>query len=288
MLKYLAGLVLVFGLTVYVSIQDERSPQQTTQKPAYADKGTLPTKADENHSQQNVPYPKWNAPRWYLVLSPLFRWPEGPTTWVIVLTLLAIAEQSRESAKATQAVRDSLPLQKSAADAALLNAQAVINAERPWIVVTARRSKDQEEFTVWGDVQGRTPAKIVSGWGDFVTVPNTESQGVDNLPDEPVYKKDGTTVLPYEMLAVQGQFPFSIYVLNIATRIKPQIELWKRIDTFEEVLFMFGKLVYTDILTKDAGGEPIEHETRWCFQYIPSKPEGMVTKGGKPTYNRYS
>jgi hypothetical protein len=286
MLKYLAGLFLVFGLALYVSVQDGRTTPQSTQKNAELNKGTLASKADENHSQENVAKPERNAPRWYR----LFRWPDGTTTWVIVLTLMAIAEQAKETAKATKAVRDGLPLQKASADAALLNAQALINAERPWIIVTAKRKDDNDVFMVYGELQGRTPAKIISGWGNHIIVPEIlgeRSTAIDNLPDEPPYKPEGTEI-PYEILAVPGQTPFSIYVFPVYTRIKPNFELWRKIENFEEVLFLFGRLVYTDTLTKDPDGKPTEHETRWCFKYIPSKPEGMITKSGKPSYNRYT
>jgi hypothetical protein len=107
MLKYLAGLVLVFGLAVYISVQDERTAQQTTQTSEKLDKGTLSAKADENHPPQNLSNPERDSPRWYR----FFRWPDGTTAWMIVLTLMAIAEQANESAKATQAMRRSTDLQ---------------------------------------------------------------------------------------------------------------------------------------------------------------------------------
>jgi hypothetical protein len=111
MLKYIAGIVLVFGLAVYVSVQDKRSAQQAAQETTSADKGALSAEANENHPQQNASNSEGNAPSWYLYLSPFFRWPDGPTTWVIVLTLLAIAEQAKESTKATQAMQAQVSMQ---------------------------------------------------------------------------------------------------------------------------------------------------------------------------------
>jgi hypothetical protein len=101
--------MLVFGLAVYISVQDERSAQQTAQEATQPAKSALPAKADENHPQQNISNPKRNLPRWY----GFFRWGDGTTTWVIVLTLIAIAEQAKESSKATRAMRDSTQLQKA-------------------------------------------------------------------------------------------------------------------------------------------------------------------------------
>ena len=143
MLKYLAVVVVVFGLAFYISIQDERAAQKTAQETAEPAKGASPAKADENHPQQNIANPERNTPRWHR----FFRWGDGTTTWIIVLTLLAIAEQVRESAKATQAMRESLPHQKSSADAALLNAKALVNSQRPWIAIR-RKEPITADFSV--------------------------------------------------------------------------------------------------------------------------------------------
>jgi hypothetical protein len=132
MLKYLAAIVLVFLLAVYVSVQDERAAQQATTKASQIDKGTFSAETDEDHPDQNAPNPKRYAPRWFR----FFRWGDGTTTWVIVLTLLAIAEQAKESAKATRAMRDSLPLQQQAAEAAKKSADTAIASERGWVTVT--------------------------------------------------------------------------------------------------------------------------------------------------------
>jgi hypothetical protein len=113
MKKYVAGLILVFGLTVYVSIQDERTAQQATQNATQLNEGTPSVKADENHAQKNIPNPEGNTPRWYRYSSRFFRWPDGPTAWVIVLTLLVIAEQASDTAKATQAMQQSTAIQQS-------------------------------------------------------------------------------------------------------------------------------------------------------------------------------
>src|SRR5207248_6825399 len=93
MLKYAAAVVLVFGLAFYISVQDERAAQQPAQEAAQPTKIAPPAKSDENHPQQNIRNPERNAPRWYR----FFRWGDGTTIWVIVLTLMAIAEQTSET-----------------------------------------------------------------------------------------------------------------------------------------------------------------------------------------------
>jgi hypothetical protein len=106
MLKYLAWLVLIFGLTVYVSIKDECTAQQTAQHSSQPDRAAISAKADENHADQNVCNAEWNPPRWYRLSSPFFRWPEGTGAWAILLTLLAIVEQTSETRRATNSQRE--------------------------------------------------------------------------------------------------------------------------------------------------------------------------------------
>lgn len=60
-----------------------------------------------------------------------FTWPEGAATWALFLTLLVIAWQSTET--------------RDAAKAALLNAEAVINAERAWMIPKITQP-DEREF----------------------------------------------------------------------------------------------------------------------------------------------
>jgi hypothetical protein len=57
-------------------------------------------------------------------------------------------------------MRGSNPLQKSAAEAALLNAQAVIRTERPWLVVQARLYDTHPGVRFFECLnQGKTPAQ---------------------------------------------------------------------------------------------------------------------------------
>ena len=71
-------------------------------------------------------------------------WPDGITTWAIILTFIAIGEQTAQA--------------RNAAEAALLNAKAVIDAERAWIVASI-----EEEFALLpiGD-GGMTEGRIIA------------------------------------------------------------------------------------------------------------------------------
>lgn len=76
------------------------------------------------------------------------------------------------------------------AKAASLNAQAVLNAERPWVIVTAKIQPSKlgiasESFELYGEVKGRTPAVILQGWAEE---PALSVKQESELPEEPVYK----------------------------------------------------------------------------------------------------
>jgi hypothetical protein len=69
-------------------------------------------------------------PWWYELL----RWPEGITTWAIIATGFVIGWQSWETRRAAEATAKS-------ADAAFLNAQAVINAERALLLFKVEKEQ---------------------------------------------------------------------------------------------------------------------------------------------------
>jgi len=102
MLKYLAAIIFVFGLAVYIAVQDERAAQQAAQETAQSNKIAPTAEPDKNHPQENIPKPKRDAPRWFR----FFRWGDSFTIWAIVLTLLAIAEQTNETKRATDSQRE--------------------------------------------------------------------------------------------------------------------------------------------------------------------------------------
>jgi hypothetical protein len=176
MLKYLAIFAVILGLAIYIAREDERAAQQTAQKTANQNNAAVPSKPDENHPQQNVPNPEGYSPSWY----GFFRWPNGTATWAILLTLLAIAEQSQYTAKS--------------AKAAFLNAQALIDAERPWIVAYFTKSQE-DTIPENGNLRflweiknvGRTPARLTYAAARVVF--NIDAVPLPDVPDygEPDY-----------------------------------------------------------------------------------------------------
>jgi hypothetical protein len=128
--------------------------------------------------------------------------PEWALVIVGIITFVVIGWQSWETRRSAQAMRDGLPLQKSTADAALLSARAVVNAERAWIVAELNCICNQGKDGRWyqrdgtaltmeealrGDHlryelkltnAGRTPANITSFQVSYTLLP----KGVTDLP----------------------------------------------------------------------------------------------------------
>jgi len=119
MWKYIVAFVVIFGFSVYVFRQTQQIAEQGVQQTTQASSGT-----PSSNAQQDAKIPKW----YIQFLYRLFTWPEGVTAWAIILTLMAIAEQTKQTTEASRAGQ-------AAAEAAQLNAQAVINSERAWILV---------------------------------------------------------------------------------------------------------------------------------------------------------
>jgi len=105
MLKYVAIFAVILGMAVYIAVHDEHAAKYAAQTAAQQNNTAVPVKADEGHPQQGVPNSEENLPYW---LSLFFRWPNGTTTWAIILTLFAIAEQTRHTAKAAEATGESV------------------------------------------------------------------------------------------------------------------------------------------------------------------------------------
>jgi hypothetical protein len=103
MLKLLGVIsLLVIGMTVFVAIKDERATERHAKQTSNASKQpneSVVPKPNEKCPDEDVYNPERDSPRWYGV----FRWPNGITTWALLLTLAALIEQTRHIAKGAEA-----------------------------------------------------------------------------------------------------------------------------------------------------------------------------------------
>jgi hypothetical protein len=170
----------------------------------------------------------------------------------------------------------------ASAQAALLNAQAIIHAERPWILITVEPSRSMENsFTVMATNRGRTPARIIA----------TEKRtwiAIDekHLPSNPEYKseKAGAPLVP--IILLPGEFAaIEPFCRDDVKGLCDSEERFKRIETWEEKLFLYGRVTYRDLI---ASADNQVHETNWCCWYIHGRQNSGLVIAGPPEYNSHT
>ena len=167
MKRYWPLIVIVAILAAVVGVsQYAETTKQHCEERASKVKAASIAKGDDSEASNNAE-DACSPPVW----ARYFTWPEGAGAWAVILTLIAIAWQSIET--------------RDAAKGAFLNAQAVINAERPWIVVIVEPVVGpMGGFNVNIKNKGRTPAIIRGHYMGCAAVEN-----IDKLPQKAPFGK---------------------------------------------------------------------------------------------------
>jgi hypothetical protein len=201
----------------------------------------------------------------------------------------SIHHQAVQVRKQTEIFKISADAASKSADAAFLNAQAVIDAERSWLVVTVEKNElmgTSGYFFFRVTNKGRTPAQFVSGGFaiDFRASPN-------QLPIPPSYEP---FFAPNNVFLPPGDhFDIKRTIDEANTGIRPeQIISSRSLErgpvNAADILFFYGNIVYDDVLGKGRPGYT-PHETRWCFAFFKSGLRFVRTgPDGSDEYNRYT
>jgi hypothetical protein len=202
-----------------------------------------------------------------------------------VLTFVAIWWQAKKTAEATQAMREGIPLQKKTADAALLNAQAVINAERPWVMVQVETMPGENAakslFQLNAFNYGQTPAHIISCKGpkaEYYKVPEQD------LPVPPEY---GTWEWDKKFLAPRDSFPIRDPINPWDARLQFVTErAMQGVGTPNGLeLVIYGLIEYTDGVSEKT------YVTAFCYRRersLLSQMGGSLVPCGPRVYNEYT
>lgn len=196
-----------------------------------------------------------------------------------------LIKQATKQATETEAVAVAA---KESADAALLNAKAMINAERPWVMIqikempVERTAKTIFQLSVFN--YGKNPAHIIDCRGpkiEFYDSPN------DELPIPPDY---GVGQGSKRFLAPKDSFPIwepidpSRFMLD--TKIRPALEQATRgkVPAKQGSKFvLYGFIQYTDGIST--------YRTAFCYRLhreLPSDMGGHLVPCGPPIYNEYT
>ncbi len=192
-----------------------------------------------------------------------------------VSTLKKIERQTQYSEAAAQAAADS-------AQAALLHAQALERAERPWILVTIEPShRVENRFMVMATNRGRRPARVLTAV-DKITIQADQA----SLPEEPQYDDAepnaslaGLILLPGESTGIKA---FGRDDVAALCETEEQVQ---RIEKWEELILLYGKVAYEDLV---ATGDAPTRETAWCCWYIHGRQNSGMVTAGSAAYNRHT
>jgi type II secretory pathway pseudopilin PulG len=167
----------------------------------------------------------------------------------------------------------------NSAQAALLNAQAVIDAERPWVLVSVESSMQVENgFVVTAINRGRSPAQIVST-AELVKIVADESKlpkKTENDHREPATPKVPIILLPGESIGLKT------FSRADARGFCESDEQFARIESWEEKIYLIGRVTYRDLV---APSEAQLHQTDWCCWYIHGRQKSGLVIAGPPEYN---
>jgi len=189
-------------------------------------------------------------------------------------TIVAEATASAAAAAATAAVET--------AKTALMHAEAILRAERPWVLVTAEPTRGVENsFEITATNRGRSPATITSAL-DQVLFAVDEAQLPETLEFEPI--ESGSRFVP--IILLPGE---SASLRNFSRKdvrgFCGSDERLTSIESWEERLFLCGKIMYNDLIAP-AGKEA--HETNWCCWYIHGKHRSALVPAGPPAFNSHT
>ncbi len=222
------------------------------------------------------------TPNWFDSHQYIAIWLEGIALLAILAVDLWVSwRQGKESLAQMGVLQGLTKGTRDSADAALLNAQAVINSERPWIVVSVRRGESMGNYVFTATNRGRTPAVFESGTFDF---------SVDSYPDSlPTRPRYDSPIAPDRTLIVQGDG--FVIPLRGEHSINPESfitspEMTNQVKVLKNLsLLFYGKVIYKDVFNRDEK-EAIHHETRFCYYFDVSRGEFVRT--GPEEYNCYT
>ena len=199
-----------------------------------------------------------------------------------IQTLKKIERQSKFAESAAEIAAKSADAAAKSAEAALLHAQAIINAERPWVLITIVPSRSIENgFTVIATNRGRGPAQVIAAVEETRIV-------VDEtlLPATPEYKSQDSESPFVSIILLPGEF------MNLKSfgrdDVKPLCgsdEAYRRIENWEERIFLYGNVTYRDLA---APPDNPPHETGWCCRYIHGRQKSGLVMAGTQEYNMHT
>jgi hypothetical protein len=108
MLKYGAFFVLLLLVSAFVTSQHQQHSKDATAPSANSSHPTI-TASDAKQAKGDSEESEWYSPSGFFAYA-VFGFPNGITVWALFLTMLVIAEQTRETAKSAKATERSVTI----------------------------------------------------------------------------------------------------------------------------------------------------------------------------------
>ncbi len=238
--KYGIAVILVLGCCVYVSRQDQEARDQYEQKCSQLNASAVPLSSHHKDCDKGAENAARHLPRWYRV----FGWPEGITTWAILLTLLVIADQTAQTKRAAIAAEDAASATRRqseiASDTAKRQLRAYLCVAEACVKITANENPGGQphvklEAQLHIKNGGQTPAYSVQSWlyGHIGAYPENTP-----VPPPPKGMLRGIAIIP-----AQGKNIFTAKEIAIFPPIMENLE----IPTVPAAYYVQGEVRYRDI-----------------------------------------
>jgi hypothetical protein len=196
----------------------------------------------------------------------------------ILLALSLLKKIERQ----TRFVETAATAAAESAQAALHHAQAILHAERPWVLITVTPSPSVENgFTIMATNRGRGPARIVAMAGQTAF-----AKDETHLPAVPEYEADAPDTQAISIILLPGEFTsIKSFSRDDVRGLCTTEEMLQRIENWEERIFLYGKVVYRDLMAPE---ESPDHQTAWCCRYIHGRQKSGLVVAGPQRYNLHS
>jgi hypothetical protein len=202
--------------------------------------------------------------------------PEWALVVVGIITFLVIGWQSWETRRSAQAVRDSIPLQRQAAEAAQKSADALIMSERAWVMVDIKWQQGAHIFEGTGNEgehtgiyvdylclnQGKSFAQITEKGYVFKIV--------NVLPQEPDFRDMNVLHHTSEYVTPNSAtVPYQLSGIFCNGHQKP-----------DKLMVLYGRVKYNDVFG--------QHETRFGYMITGQGNLDRIPATSYPSYNNHA
>jgi hypothetical protein len=199
--------------------------------------------------------------------------------WFGIMLAVSVLKKIERQTRSAEVAASAASL---SAQAALLNAQAIIDSERPWLLISVEPSIGAENtFIVMATNRGRTPASIVAT-SEQLRFAIDEAQ----LPVAPEYDNAEPTAPLVPIILLPGESSgIKQFSREEVQGVCDSEERFKRVANWDEKIFIFGRIVYRDLIG------PVDrqiHETSWCCWYIHGRQKSGLVIAGPSGYNLHT